>query len=205
MPKHIGHGFLNDPENGGFELGAEARKILRPNYERGGDPAALGDSLEVPAQCGDQADFIEQRRMEKVRHGTHLLNRAIDALAGFRCGLLFAFGEITLQKAVHDHFRGRQLLAEAVVKFAGDAPPFFILKPHQPIRELPESVRFLFDQLGKGGGIFANRLFEELAVMNIGGGPVPARDSTFLRPNRDGTSTEPAILPAADRMRYSAS
>src|ERR1700683_304947 len=78
MPENIGERLLNDAEDCGLYLGAQPRKIARLHVESGFYNASLGEPLHRSGKRRQQADFIEQRRMQQMRHGADLLNGAVN-------------------------------------------------------------------------------------------------------------------------------
>ena len=93
MAKDVGQRFLNDAKHCRLQFGREPGKIGWLHFERGFDAAALGQSVQVPAQGGDQAHFIEQGRMQKMGQAANLLRGMINQAVGF-ADLAFQQGRI---------------------------------------------------------------------------------------------------------------
>ena len=82
MSIHIGKGFLNDAENRSLQFAPKRGECRRLDIQRSHDAAALGQPIQIPAQGGEQSDFIQQRRVQKVRQTSNLLDSTIDRFAG---------------------------------------------------------------------------------------------------------------------------
>ena len=89
------------------------------------DAAALGEAFGVPAGCGRDADFIEQRRMQQMRDGARFRDGVRQQLIDFFQQLIV---RIFFEQHGHMHFGDGQQLAEAVVQFARKFSALFVLK-----------------------------------------------------------------------------
>ena len=157
MAEDIGQSFLNDAENGGFDLRCRAEEN-RAALPRGkvSNAAALCESLQVPLQRGMQTDFVEQRRMQKMRNAAHLLDGVIDERARVGGGLLLAVPPAaSAERSRPTSSWPRQILPQAIVQFASDAAALFILRRNQAAGEAAQLVVQHFEllrlavQLGK--------------------------------------------------------
>ena len=128
-------------------------------------PLRLGNLRET-AERGAEADFIEQRRMQQMRHAADLLDGAIDQSAAFGGTLLLSTLRLMSGRtnAVQHHLCGGQILSQTVVKFARDAPAFFVLRGDQSCWRggaVPDSAIFelpgLSVQFGKDADLGAQQ------------------------------------------------
>src|SRR5207302_9480184 len=71
MAMHVGETLLDNTEQRQLEFAAEASKIFW-NFKLNLDLTALRKTGNVPAQSGEQAYFVEQRRMKQIREGADL-------------------------------------------------------------------------------------------------------------------------------------
>ena len=76
MALDIGKAFLNDTEKGDFDELGHAIEMWG-KYELGFDAAAFAEAANIFPEGGDEAEFIEQGRMEEIGEGAdfpgHLL------------------------------------------------------------------------------------------------------------------------------------
>ena len=130
-----------------------------------------------------------------MRNGADLLDGAVHQLARIRCRLPHGRRRILGEDSVQDHLGRSEFLSQAIVNFAGDPAPLLVLQGHQAAGKPPEFRRpdvhhpFQFDR------VVANRLFEHLAVMDVGTSPIPLEDAPFRISKRNGAGAEPAVLP----------
>ena len=72
MAMHVGEGFLDDAEDGGFTFAGQAAQV-RGQFQFHLNVAAFGKFFDEPAQRGAQTHFVEQRRMQQVRDGAQVV------------------------------------------------------------------------------------------------------------------------------------
>ena len=94
-----------------FRRNNQARKGGRLDIQRSHNAAALGQPIQVPAQGGEQTDFIQQWRVQKVRQASYLLNGTIDCFAGISGYTPVSLDRILFKDSVHHHFSGSKVLA----------------------------------------------------------------------------------------------
>ena len=128
---NVGQAFLHHTENRCLRLSWQTPEILG-KIQVDSNFAAQRETIDVPAKSGRQAGFVEQWRMQQVRNrahfGGHLVNQVFTVGQSIR-----RFGQ-ALDVAAHRreiHAQRRQHLAHAIVQFARDAPPFFVLHLEQ--------------------------------------------------------------------------
>jgi hypothetical protein len=116
-----GKRLLRDPEQRDGCVGGELRLLVREIF-RALEPGARAGLLELPAQRGDEADIVEQRRSQllddaafQVDAGGEVLLHAVQALAQLhilRIQALFGPRDI--------HARPHQQSAELIVQLASE-------------------------------------------------------------------------------------
>jgi|SRR5208282_379422 len=174
MALNVGEAFLNDAEEGDFDGLRQAAEVLGKD-KFGFNAAALAETADIFLESGDQAKFIEQRRMEKVGEGADFAGHLLQKGAGFFEGAFGGFAEgggrlTDLSKAqVH----GQNGLRHAIVKFAADAAALFVLQLEQLNGELADGLLGVF-HLG-----------------DIGEGKDDAEDGAVGVELRDGIAEEP--------------
>src|SRR5262249_39229440 len=82
VAKNIGQAFLDDAEDGGFEILRKPAEVFG-QVEINGNLAAFRKAFDVPAQGRTQAGFVEQRRVEQVGNGANFRTRVTDQSNGF--------------------------------------------------------------------------------------------------------------------------
>ena len=129
MALNIGESFLDDAEESGFD---GLRQAIESGQDEklGIDAAAVGETLRVFLEGGDEAEIIEERRVEEVRESTDFAGDLLREVAGFFEGAKGGFvagadGLTSLGEAKVDSENG---LREAVVEFAAKAAAFFVLE-----------------------------------------------------------------------------
>src|SRR5579863_6522169 len=80
------------------------------------------------------------------------------------------------------------------MQFSRDAAPLVILHGQQTTGKASERGSAVIDQPLQLDGAITNRLLEQLAVVDVGAGPVPFHDLSFEISDRNCTSPEPAVL-----------
>src|ERR1700730_788414 len=78
----IGKTLLHDSENRSFEFSGEASNggvKTKVNL----DFAALGESFDIPAHCGEQAGLVEQRRVQQMRHRAQVPGQLFNQAQAF--------------------------------------------------------------------------------------------------------------------------
>ena len=120
----VGERFLENTEEHEFGGARQAAHVIG-NIGDQFDAAAFGEAFGVPARGGSEANFVEERRMEKVRDGARLGDRFGKELIDF--GKKFIVG-IFLSQNGHVHLGECEELAQAVVEFAGEFAALFILE-----------------------------------------------------------------------------
>src|SRR5215470_3068336 len=79
MPVNVRQTILDQAENRQFHFVSKSSKIV--SYVDGHlHPAALLETLYIPSQGNGQTAFVEQRRMQQIRHRTNLLAQLINEL-----------------------------------------------------------------------------------------------------------------------------
>ncbi len=133
----------------------------------------------IPGKRRKQTNFIQQRRMQKVRHGADLLNSAIHNIAGLSPRFFRWFAGFLQDHFVQYHLGHGKFLPQTVMQIARDSAALLILHGHQTDGKTPQFVRSPIDHLFQFGGAVANRLFQQLTVVNVGAGSVPFNDLSF--------------------------
>jgi hypothetical protein len=114
------------------------------------DAAALRKTLNIPAGGGREADFIQKWGMQEVRDGSRLSNGLIEKL---NCGQKFG-SWLGAGKYFQIHFDARQILAQAVMQFAGKLAALLILHLQQARGEMTQRFFALASAgLGLGAGV----------------------------------------------------
>jgi len=144
MAMHVGEAFLDDAENGQLGLAREAAEIIG-DIDRNIEAAAFVEAASVPGDGFAEAAFVEKRRMEKIRGGANFLAKFSNEF-----GAVFGFaGEngIDLAGEADDagevHAQSSEILAGAVVEFAGDVAAFFVLHLHESLGKLAKQAGLL--------------------------------------------------------------
>src|SRR5215470_6970563 len=130
MSEDVGQGFLNNSKNRSLETWCQPRESRWSHIKGGLNATAFRHALQVPTQGRDQPDLIEQGWMQEMRHGTNLLQRTINTLAGLQRGLVFRIRGLLMSYPVNRHFRRCEILAQTVVKLASDPAALLILHAH---------------------------------------------------------------------------
>src|SRR5712671_7784876 len=74
MAEDVVERLLNDAEGCGFYLRGKSGKLSRLHIQKSFDATAFRKPFQKPAQRGQQSNFVEQRRMQKVGDAAHLLD-----------------------------------------------------------------------------------------------------------------------------------
>jgi hypothetical protein len=105
------------------------------NLHLHGYSAALCETFRIPHQRRLQSDFVEQWRVQQVGHRARFRDRVFNLFDGVRQEFAHAhlrFGRRLHGDDVQVHFYGHQILTEAIVEFASNASPLFVLALHEP-------------------------------------------------------------------------
>src|SRR5579864_7046849 len=89
MAMDIRQALLDQPENHKFHVTGQSAEIprhIKPDLQS----ATLYETLRVPAQCGVQAAFVEQRWMQQIRGRTDVTMQLLHHLL-YRLGLACHF------------------------------------------------------------------------------------------------------------------
>lgn len=129
MALDVGEAFLNDAEESSFNGLRQASKIGE-QIELSVDATALAEAESVFLESRDEAEFIEERRMQEKREcadfARHLAHESAGFEEGFFGGVIQGLdGLANLGEAEID---GENGLREAIVEFAADAAAFFVLE-----------------------------------------------------------------------------
>src|SRR2546427_7427805 len=141
MTMDVGKRFLQDAEKHELRFIAEPMQIFRDLHLHM-DAAALGEALHVPTHCRCQPQFVEQRWVKQIRNGAQFRGARTDHLGGLLQFLKHAVREIlgVLHKPPDDHAECAEILAYAVVEFAGNSSALFILCAQQMRRYLAQAL-----------------------------------------------------------------
>src|ERR1700675_2043670 len=91
------------------------------------------------------------------------------------------------------------------MQVARDTAALLILRRDEAGRKAPQFVRASINHLFQFNGVVTNGLFQQLAVVNIGAGPVPLNDLSLGISNRKSTRPEPtvgAIFGAQTKLQF---
>src|ERR1700688_4806198 len=127
MTMDVGKAFLHDPKTGDFYVVGQAAEI-------GGDDevdmnfAARGISIDVGVERGDQAELVEQGRMQEVGDGADFAADFRDEYFVFGDGAGARFIERVGLPLNHAdvHADGGEQLPHTVVQVASDAAAFLV-------------------------------------------------------------------------------
>ena len=174
MALNVGEAFLHDAEECDFDGLRQAAEVLGKD-EFGFNAAAFTEAVNIFLEGGDQAKFIEQRRMQQVGEGANLAGHLLEEDAGFFQGAFGGFTERSsrladLSEAQVDRQNG---LRHAIVEFAADAAALFVLE---------------FEQLH---GEVTDGLLGVLHLTDIGEGRNDAEDGAVGIELRDGIAENP--------------
>jgi hypothetical protein len=132
----IGESFLNDAEHGEFEFFIEAAEFLG-DVDADGDAAAFGEQFGVRSDGGDQAGFLQQRRVEESRDEADFANGGGSEVGGSEeqfVNLAMLGGHPTGDFG-EGHLQTSQSLRGGFVEFAADAALFLGADGEQLIGE----------------------------------------------------------------------
>src|SRR6266851_4341768 len=139
MAMNVRQTFLDNPENGRFQIARQASESTR-NFQVHFDLAALRESFQVQPQSRGKSDFIQERRMQQMRNRPHFIGEfaekpqtLLNYLGGTRSALA-VFGQ---GSQLHAHCG--EHLSGTVVEFASDASSFLVLQPQQPARKFTQA------------------------------------------------------------------
>jgi hypothetical protein len=127
MAVNVGEALLHHAKNRRFRLSREPPEILG-KIEVDSDFAAQREAIHVPAKRRGESRFVEQRRMQQVGNRAHLGGHFVDQIFAVGKGT-GRFGQ-AFDVAAHGreiHVQRRQHLAYAIVQFARDTAPLFVL------------------------------------------------------------------------------
>src|ERR1700681_4398176 len=79
------------------------------------------------------------------------------------------------------------------MQIARDTAALLILCRHEADRKAPQFVRASVNHFFQFNGVVTNRLFQHLAVVNIGTGPIPLNDFSLGISNWKSTRPEPTV------------
>jgi hypothetical protein len=140
MALNVGKTLLHDPKESGFGvLGQTGEAGLE--IQLNGDAAAFAEPLGIFLDGGNEAELVEERRMQEVRKGANLAGHFFKQAAGFGKGMLrtFAKGIRGLHGLGEIQIHGEDTLRETVVKFAPEAAALLILELEQTSGKLVKS------------------------------------------------------------------
>src|ERR1039458_1919343 len=106
MPEHVRQRFLDDTEDRGFDIRLEPTEIGRLKLESNLDPATIRKPFQIPAKSGNQANLVQQRRVQKMRNRANLLDRAVYQFARVSPRLPRGRRRIFGEDSVQDHLGG---------------------------------------------------------------------------------------------------
>jgi hypothetical protein len=153
MALDVGETLLGDAEERGFgDLGKTAKTCKE--FERGFDAAALAETVHVFLKSGDEAEVVEQRRMQEVRESTDFAGHLLEEFAGLFERAVRGFVERLggLAELREAEIYGENGLRHAVVKFAADAAALFILELEEFGGELVDGAFGVFEVGDVGEG-----------------------------------------------------
>src|SRR5450432_2634397 len=138
---NVGERFLDNAENGRFQLPRNSSKFaiqLQADF----NAAALLKSFREPADRGNQAHFIEKRRVQQIRNGSEFVRYLVHDFSIFgQAGSDFGANALRLSlQGGKIHAQQGEGLAGAVVQVAGDAPSLFILDVEEPRGEFAQAA-----------------------------------------------------------------
>jgi len=153
MALNVGEAFLNDAEEGDFDGLRQAAEVFGKD-KFGFNAAALAETADIFLESGNQAKFIEQRRMEKVGEGANFARHLLEEDAGFFEGVFggFAEGGRRLADLGEAQVHGQNGLRHAIVEFAADAAALFVLQFEQLHGELTDGLLGVFHLCDIGEG-----------------------------------------------------
>jgi len=145
MAVNIAETLLDDPEDGGFNVGGEARQIVG-NIDIDLDAAALRESFDVGQQRRAETGFVEQRRMQQIGDGANFGEAQLYEFDGIDdAGFVLLRKRDGIAKSAEIHLNGGEILANAIVKIASNAAAFLILSRKNPSGELAKLGSTGFD------------------------------------------------------------
>ena len=185
MPVHIRQAFLNNAKYRRLQFGRQAAQVGR-QIEADLDFTALRKAFHIVLQCRNEADFIEQRRMEQMGNGANLARKL--------CYQVRAFNDVTgglRRQAVAFALDGGQIhpqsgynLPNAVVQFARYAATLLILHLQKAAGKLAHNVR-LCAELGVCLLELAGALADPLLEFGMRAAELYARFSKFVGGSRE--------------------
>src|ERR1700730_12602626 len=131
--------------------------------------------------------------MQEVRHAAYLLDGPINDFAGLVGYLLFRWRRVRPKRFAQDHLGHGKLLSQPIVQVARDAAPLLVLHRQQADRKPAQLGGSFVDHLLQFCRAVANRLFQHLAVVDVGTSAVPLDDLSLQVANRQGASAKPTI------------
>src|SRR2546428_2927754 len=133
MPPEVGQAFLDDPEDRRLQVRRQARGT-EPDPQADPDAAFLLQAAAVPAQGADQADLVEDRRMEEVRQAPELVHAVLEQPLAFR--QVGRQGRTApASERLEAELQAGELLGGRVVQLARDSAAFFLLRLEQAGRQ----------------------------------------------------------------------
>lgn len=72
----IGERLLHDPKKCGFHLAGKSPQVFA-EFELNINFATVSETFDIPAESRRQTEFIEQGRVQKVRHSAQLLRQLL--------------------------------------------------------------------------------------------------------------------------------
>src|ERR1700723_1536870 len=109
--------------------------------------ATLLQALEVAAKCGPKSEFVQHRRVQKIRRRAYLLAQPLNQIPDF-FDRLRQSGRVARRLVFNSRNRHRQssqILAGAVVQVTGNSPAFLVLSSHQSSGKVAQLIRLLQD------------------------------------------------------------
>src|SRR5580704_17816294 len=124
MAVYVGQTLLQYPEKPQLDrLGQTAQVVRQIRLHR--DSAALCKSIQIPFRGRRESRFIQKWGVQKMRNCPGFSNRLIQKMNRFRQELIAG---LRIREHVQIHLYGRQVLAQTIVKFAGEPSAFLILQ-----------------------------------------------------------------------------
>src|SRR4029077_15724973 len=111
---NVAERLLNDAKNGQLD-GLRETANLGSDLKVHCDFGALGKTINHPASGRDQARFVEQRWIQKLRESANLLETFIDPLSGFGDGFFVRFDFAGFDEGIKLKLGGGKFLAGGIV------------------------------------------------------------------------------------------
>src|SRR5260221_12144524 len=122
---NVAERLFNQAKEGYLDGLREAAKLWC-DFEVHFDLGAFGKTVDDPAGGGDQARFIQQRGMQKLREGANFLETLIDPLGCFRYGFFVGLEISGFNQSIELQLCGGKLLAGGIVQLPGDGTSVLI-------------------------------------------------------------------------------